>query len=275
MKASKGFIAETNGIDLFKTFNCGQCFRWEQSEDGFFEGVALGQFLRVKKENNKLYFENMFEKDYNNIWKNYLDIETDYEKIAETFETDEYLEKAYDYGKGIKILKQDPFETLISFIISQNNNIPRIKKIINLLCQHFGKKIKYKNKTYYAFPEILDLVGKTVEDLEVIRAGFRSKYILDAVQKISDKEIILETVSSMSYIEAKSELMKIKGVGEKVADCVLLYGFSKYCAFPKDVWILKTLKNHYCDEKNKCFGQYAGIAQQYLYYYSRNQKTNI
>lgn len=259
-------------IDIVKTFNCGQCFRWEKAEDGYFEGVAFSKYIRVKKEDDKLIFQNVSERDYKEIWHNYFDLDNDYERIQKSFGFDEIILKAANFSKGIHILKQEAFETVISFIISANNNIPRIKKIIELLCRNFGKEIKYKNNTFYAFPKAQDLAILTLKDLDIIRAGFRSKYILDAAIKIFNNEVDLLNISFLPYEEAKNELLKIKGVGDKVADCILLFSFSRYNAFPKDVWIKRIMNNCYGDCECTRFGDYAGIAQQYLYYYGRENK---
>lgn len=263
------FITDDRGIDLDKTFDCGQAFRFEKTEDGSFEGVALGKYLKIRQQDKKLYFYHTSEEDFNTIWKAYFDLDTDYDEIKRNFECDIHLELAADFARGIRILKQDPFEALISFIISANNNIPRIKKIINLLCQSFGKEIIVENKSFYTFPTANELADITIKDLEVIRAGFRAKYIIDAVQNVYSGEVNLDALNDMDYIAAKEELLKIKGVGEKVADCILLFGVGKYEAFPKDVWIKRIMNTCYGDCEHARFGKYAGIAQQYLFYYAR------
>ncbi len=259
-----------NTINLKKTFECGQCFRFEQVEENTFEGVAFSKFLRVSQNNNIITLENADQKDFIDIWKSFFDLDTDYNKItAKLTENDKIMKQAAEFGKGIHILRQELFETIISFIISQNNNIPRIKKIINLLCENFGTKITENKKTYYAFPTLEQLKGLTVENLSVIRAGFRAKYIVDAVEKISNNSVKTENIKRISYEEAKAELMNIKGIGNKVADCVLLFGASKFGAFPKDVWIKRIMKSLYHDENAVIQGEYAGIAQQYLFYFAR------
>lgn len=265
------FITDDRGIDLDKTFDCGQAFRFEKNENGSFEGVALGKYLKIKQQDQKLYFYNTSEEDFNTIWKTYFDLETDYDEIKRSFNCDNHLELAADFAKGIRILKQDPFEALISFIISANNNIPRIKKIINLLCQNFGKEMLIDGKSFYTFPKAAELADKTIKDLEVIRAGFRAKYIIDAVQKVYSGDVNLDALNVMDYIDAKEELIKIKGVGEKVADCILLFGVGKFEAFPKDVWIKRIMNTCYGDCDHARFGKYAGIAQQYLFYYARTK----
>ena len=206
--------------------------------------------------------------DFKKIWYKYFDLETDYKKIGENITTlHPILKKAYIECSGIRILRQEPWETLCSFIISQNNNIPRIKKIIKSLCDLFGDKIENSKEKSFPSSEVISKLN--LEDLEPIRSGFRAKYILDAARKVSSKIVDFNKIENLDYIDAKNELMKIKGVGPKVADCVLLYGFHRLEAFPEDVWIKKVMNKFFKNESPKIFGEYAGIAQQYLYHYSR------
>ena len=170
---------------------------------------------------------------------------------------------------GIRILKQEPWEALCSFIISQNNNIPRITGIIDRLCSTWGEK---NEKGEYSFPSYEILAGLTVEDLAPLKAGFRSKYILDAAQKLKNKEIDLNKIYSATMDEAREELMKIKGVGKKVADCTLLYGFGRMEAFPVDVWVKRIVEELYPDGLPECIKGNEGIAQQYLFHWRRNSK---
>ena len=259
-----------NGIDLKKTFECGQCFRFETSGENTFKGVAMGEYVCITQRDGFITFENDVCRE---TWQHFFDMDTDYEKITdELVKSDDIMKTAAEFGKGIHILKQDIFETIISFIISQNNNIPRIKKIINSLCANFGKEITVGDNKYYAFPTAEDLRSATVSDLDVIKAGFRAKYIVDAVEKILSEEVDLKKIDTLSYDEAKNELMKIKGIGPKVADCVLLFGASKYGAFPRDVWVKRVMKSLYNDENAVIEGDYAGIGQQYLFYYARETK---
>ena len=217
--------------------------------------------------------------DVNNIWLNYLDLDRDYSQIKLRYENDIHLKKAMEFGSGIRILNQEVFECLISFIISTQNGIPRIKKIVSGLSQMYGKKIEFCEKTYYSFPTAEDMRGITEKDLESLKPGYRAAYIVDAVNKILSGEINLDKISQMNTDDARKELLKIKGVGPKVADCVLLFSCKKTDAFPIDVWISRIMRNLYCGEESSInniqkyarenFGEFAGMAQQYLFYYAR------
>lgn len=255
-------------IDLVQTFECGQCFRWQKNSENSYTGIFKGKKLELSQLTPNTIILSTDMSDFKKIWYKYFDLETDYKKIGENIATlHPILKKAYIECSGIRILRQEPWETLCSFIISQNNNIPRIKKIIKSLCDLFGDKIE--NSKEKSFPSS-DVISKlNLEDLEPIRSGFRAKYILDAARKVSSKIVDFNKIENLDYIDAKNELMKIKGVGPKVADCVLLYGFHRLEAFPEDVWIKRVMNKFFKNESPKIFGEYAGIAQQYLYHYSR------
>jgi len=258
---------ELSDFDLLQTLECGQFFRYTE-KNGIFTVFYRDKCRKLSYSDGTLTVYNCDdEKEINDFF----DLERDYGKIKEAYLKlgDIHIANACKYGGGIRILKQDVFETLITFIISQNNNIPRIKGITERLCETFGKKIDGG----FAFPTPDDLKGITVDDLAPLRCGFRAKYIVDAVEKVCNGEIDLESLKVLNYEEAKAELMRIKGVGEKVANCVLLFGAGHLSAFPIDVWIKKTINHFYGDDFNPdMFGDSAGIAQQYLFYYARNQK---
>ncbi len=260
-------------FDLIHTFECGQCFRWNMNEDKSYTGVVKDSLITVKSTDDCFEFD---IDDYEFI-NSYFNFNTNYSDIKKILtEKDAILAKAIPSGYGIRLLKQEPWEALVSFIISANNNIPRIKKIIENLCFYYGKKLKSGNNYYYTFPDADVLCSLSVEELDVIKSGFRAKYIIDAAKKVSDKTIDLNSIYSMDTKTAREYLKQIKGVGNKVADCVLLFAYQKYDVFPKDVWIKKVLNDLYgVDEKNfdffvqKNFGSLAGFAQQYLFYYMR------
>jgi len=263
-------------FDLIHTFECGQCFRWNQSQDGSYIGVIKGQVILIKqqKDNFVAYCKN------EDALKEYLDLNRDYSKLKSIISSlDDILPRAVESGYGIRILKQDPWETLVSFIISSNNNIPRIKKIIEKLCQEYGNKIDYNGERYYSFPSA-DIISKlSLEDIDIIKSGFRGKYILDAANKVNSGEIDLDIVYNLDTPTAREYLKQIKGVGNKVADCILLFAYQKFDVFPKDVWIKKVLNELYAvDEKDfdvfvqEHFGDVAGFAQQYLFYYMRGKQ---
>lgn len=274
-------IKDTKQFDLTHTFDCGQCFRWNRQEEGYF-GVAMGKALYITQSGSDITLHNTTLADYKQVWEGYFDLGRDYAKIQYTLSGDPVLSAAMLHGSGIRILAQDTFETLISFIISANNNIPRIKLIVERLCQNFGQPLEYGEK-YYMFPTPERLAACSLEDLSVVKAGFRDKYILDAARKVVSGDIQLEQLKAVSFAKAKAELMRIKGVGEKVANCIVLFGLGHYSAFPIDVWIKRIIDHYYfggedanCDigefAKGK-FGDLGGFAQQYLFYYARENKV--
>ncbi len=252
-------------IDIRRTFLCGQCFRWTEREDGSFEGIAHSRYLRLSQSGDTVTLHNIKEEDIP-LWEDYFDLLTDYGAIITKLSADKTLALACKSSNGIRILKQDPFETLISFIISQNNNIPRISGIIGRLCEGFGSKIEGG----YAFPTLKQLEGVTVDDLAPLRAGFRAKYICDAVRKVSSGEVDFREIDALPLAEAREKLKLICGVGDKVADCVLLFAFRKYDAFPRDVWVKRLMAEFYPDGLPECTAGIEGIAQQFLFDYVRN-----
>ncbi len=275
-------MIKLHNIDHFRledTFLCGQCFRWQKDEAGVFRGVVENHAVKMYyADENTIYVESSNPDLI--YWSRYLSFSTDYNEVEKSFESDPVLKKCMEVGKGVRILHQDLWETLISFIISANNNIPRIRKIIEKLCELFGDETEFDGKTYYGFPSASRLAALSLTDLAEIKAGFRDKYILDAAQKVACGEIDLEKIKLMNDADAAKELMKIKGVGQKVADCILLFALNRYKTFPKDVWIKRIMEEEYgIGEKEidtfaaEKFGNYAGIAQQYLYYYHAIKKS--
>ena len=252
--------------------DCGQAFRWSQNENGEWEGVASGKYLRIKQEGDTVTLFNTTEEDFNSLWRTYFDLERDYPEILRTLSANEVLKTAGEYAYGIRILRQEPWEALCSFIISQNNNIPRIKGIVERLCENFGDKIA---DGVYSFPSAQKIASLTLEDLAILRSGFRAKYILDAAKKVASGEIVLEELRNMPLDTARAELVKIYGVGEKVADCTLLFGLSHINAFPKDVWIKRATQKLFDGVLPECATDYAGIAQQYIFHYARMTKLEI
>ena len=274
---NNGWISvKADGFSVFKTFDCGQCFRFDSVEDNNFEyrvdGVAFGRSVSFAERGGELYIR-ASEEDYHNIWKNYLQLEVDYNaidnRIVEALPDSDrnHMQLAVETGKGIRILRQDPWEALCSFIISQNNNIPRIKKIISAMCEKYGEDLG----GVYSFPTAKSLFEAGEEEIFALKTGFRAKYIFDAAKKVSSGELDLSKVSqSLSYDEAAALLMSISGVGPKVAACTLLFGFGRTDAFPIDVWIKKVIEKRFTNGLDPTvFGKEAGIAQQYLFYYER------
>lgn len=267
IESKNGVMIEgVKDLDLAQTLDCGQSFRWEQQEDGSFCGVACGKFVRVSFNDGVFYIENADREDFEKIWYDYFDLSLDYGKIRkEIAKLHPVLHEAAKYAPGIRILRQEPYEALCTFIISQNNNIKRIKGIVQRLCENFGEKIDGG----YAFPTPEKMASLTPDDLAVLRAGFRNRYLIDAAQKVCSGEVRLDKCKNCDYQEARKELMKITGVGVKVADCTLLFGFHRIEAFPIDVWMKRAMEKLFPDMKPEDFGEYAGIAQQYIFHYSR------
>lgn len=257
------FEIKCSCLNLKQTLFCGQCFRFRETGNNSYEGIAGDKFVRLKQLSNGIEIDTE-EKDLP-FWKSYFDFDLDYDGLIERFCLDETLKSACE-GRKIRVLRQAPFETLISFIISQNNNIKRITGIIDRLCEAFGEKIDGG----YAFPSPTAMESLDEEDLAPLRAGFRAKYIVDAVKRVNSGEVDFEKIQKLPDDEARTALKVIKGVGDKVADCVLLFGLHRLSAVPKDVWIKRVNAYYYPDGYPDCMGEYAGIAQQYLFDYARN-----
>ena len=272
---NKILIKDAKTLDIAKTFECGQCFRFDKTENGY-EGVAKGKLLSLKQTKEGVFIEGISKNEFENLFFDYFDLARDYDKINSTLAKDPVLCDIIPFSEGIRILRQEPFETLISFIISSTNNIPRIKKIVASLCENFGQKQVSSGREYYSFPTADTLASLSLSDLAVIKAGFRDKYILDCAQRVADGRLSLEAVQNADYETAANMLMTVKGVGRKVADCTLLFGFGFLESFPKDVWIKRILSALYGTDTNENldFFGYGGIAQQYLFYYARENQLN-
>ena len=268
ISANNIILSEIKCFDVGLTVDCGQSFRWKKTGDGIFKGIVSGKVIEIEEKNEKITFKNVSEKEFLSFWVKYFDLERKYEEIIENFE-DKYLKIACKEYYGIRIMNQEPWETVCSFIISQNNNIPRIKGIIERLCENFGEKIGEED---YSFPSFEVISKLSEEDLAPIRAGFRNKYIIDAAKKFASGEISAEKINSLKIEEAREELLKIKGVGPKVAECVLLYGFGRVEAFPVDVWVRRIVSELYPEGLPECIKGNEGIAQQYLFHWRRNLK---
>lgn len=253
-------------LDLAATLDCGQCFRWSEQSGGSFAGVAFGKSVSARLDGSDLIIEGAREDD-RALWRGYFDLDTDYAAIRSQISAiHPVLSEAASYAPGIRILCQEPYETLCSFIISQNNNIKRIKGIVQRLCECFGEPL---DGGAYAFPTAETMGALTVGELAPLRAGFRARYLIDAAQKVSSGEVDLEKCRTAEYGEARAELMKITGVGVKVADCTLLFGMHRVEAFPVDVWMKRAMQLLFPEMTPSDFGDYAGIAQQYIFHYSR------
>lgn len=257
-----------SGLDCFSpadTLDCGQAFRFSPLGDGRWQGIAHGRQLVLSYSGNTLILYDTPQEEFERIWRGYFDLDRDYAEILEAISGHEILREAGNYAKGLRLLRQDPWEALCSFIISQNNNIPRIKGIVERLCAAFGKPAG----SGFSFPSAERLAALSVDDLAPLRSGFRAKYILDAAKKVAGGEVDLPAMASLPLEDARASLMTILGVGPKVADCALLFGSGRIECFPKDVWIKKVMAELFHGTLPACAVPYAGIVQQYLFHYAR------
>ncbi len=276
---NKIILKNANSFNIQQILECGQCFRFEKNDDLFYTIIAYKKVLHIKQNDNSIVFYPCTLRQFEDIWIDYFDLNTDYEKIKNKLKTDPILNKAIQYAPGIRLLNQEPFECLISFIISQNNRIPMIKQVIKNICKEYGDF--YEGS--YLFPSLEQLKNVTEDELKACKTGFRAKYILDAIEKINNKTICFDKYKTLSSENTKNELLLIKGVGTKVADCVMLFCLKKFDVFPTDVWVKRVMEHFYFNKKSvpiknihnfakEKWGNLAGYAQQYLFYYARSQK---
>ena len=272
-------------FELADIFECGQCFRWNKEKNGSYTGIFHNNVLNVDKNGNEIIFKGICEGNIEKICTDYFDLNRDYTKIKEELsKIDDNLKRSIEYGKGIRILNQDLWETIISFIISANNNIPRIKGIIERLSKSYGRKIVYNNKEYYTFPTPEELRNVTVADFRNLGLGFRDIRLYETTHMILDKEVDLKKLDKLPTKLAREELLRLSGVGPKVADCILLFStLKRFDVFPIDVWVRRVMNELYIKNKdeNKVtkkeiqkladekFGNLQGLAQQYLFYWKR------
>lgn len=263
-------------------FECGQCFRWNKEEDGSYTGVIKNGVINVKKLGKDVEFTGVCDRNIKEICEEYFNLQTNYEAIKEKLSNiDIYLKNSIEYGNGIRILKQDLWETLLSFIISANNNIPRIKTIIERIAKKYGNRIEYRNKMYYTFPTPEMLQNASIDDFRGLGLGFRDVRIYETVQRTLKGKIDLEKLKQEENTEVlRKKLLEIPGVGPKVADCVMLFALNRFDVFPVDVWVKRVISELYFNKKEqtpnvihefaeKQYGDLAGLAQQYLFYWRR------
>ncbi len=262
-------LVTSDDFDLKKIFGCGQCFRWKEDPDGGYTGVALGRAARVRRVGERILITGTGD-GAQSLWRGYFDLDRDYRSLREKVCVDEYMRAASDFGAGIRILNQDRWETLCSFIISQCNNIPRIKKIVESLCRAFGDETELEGREYFTFPGASRLAPLSEGDLAPVRCGYRAQYILSAARAVDSGALDLEALSKTDLVTAKRALMALPGIGEKVANCVILFSLRIGAAFPVDVWMRKAIAQHYPQSFDPAvFGENAGLAQQYMFYYQR------
>ena len=283
-------IKNVKSFNLNDVFECGQCFRWNKEDDNSYTGIFLKNVLNVKEEieeNNKnIIITGICDGDIKEVCNKYFDLDRDYEDIKNKLsKVDNYMKESIEYGEGIRILNQDLWEMIISFIISANNNIPRIKKIINNISKAYGEKIEYRGNIYYTFPRSKDLKDVTKENLRTLGLGFRDKYIIETTKMIENNDInLVKLEQEKDTKKVRNELLKLSGVGPKVADCILLFStLKRFDVFPIDVWVRRVMNDLYIhnEDENKVnkkeiekiakekFGNLEGIAQQYLFNWRR------
>lgn len=288
MKEQRFILKNQKSFELKDIFECGQCFRWNLQEDGSYTGVIKDAIINVKKENENIIFIGKCEGSIKELIENYFDLDTNYEEIKIRLSNiDEYLKTSIEYGEGIRILNQDLWETIISFIISANNNIPRIKGIIERLSQKYGNEIEWNGQKYYTFPSCEQLKDVTVQDYRNLGLGFRDIRLYETTHMILNKEVDLEKLKkNPNTQEVRNELLKLSGVGPKVADCILLFSdLKRFDVFPIDVWVRRVMNDLYIKEPDETkvskvkieklaeekFGKFKGLAQQYLFYWRREK----
>ena len=287
MQEQKYILKNISSFEPKHIFECGQCFRWDEESDGSYTGIVKNNVINVKKVDNDVIFSSFGADNLEKLVIDYFDLNRNYEEIKSTLsKVDEYLENSIKYGSGIRILNQDLWETIISFIISANNNIPRIKGIINRLSYKYGNKIEWEEKEYYTFPTVENLSKATVEDLRKAGLGFRDVRVFETTKKILEKQVDLEELhKEKDTKKVRETLLTLSGVGPKVADCILLFStLKRFDVFPIDVWVRRVMNDLYIKNKDESkvnkkeieklakekYGALEGIAQQYLFYWKRD-----
>lgn len=281
----KGGSILVNGVrdfDPAHTFDCGQCFRWEKEEDGSYTGIVRGRVANISCKGGVVEIKNSTPKDFQEIWFDYLDLGRDYSAIKAGISRDDTMRSAVAFGGGIRLLRQDIWETLISFIISANNRIPMIKKVVASIARTYGEEVRYSGKSWFSFPGPEKLADCSLSSLELCKAGFRCKYIKETARLVASGEFDLRRLETVDGDEARDLLVQLPGVGYKVADCTLLFSGIRPDAFPTDVWVKRVMEELYFKRPaalkeiwrfaRDYFGEYAGFAQQYLFYYARENK---
>jgi len=254
-----------------QVLDCGQCFRWEAVQDDDrirYIGIAHGRQLSISLEDSDLIFENTSQAEFKNIWCDYFDLGRNYGLLREDYVADQRLKEALAFSPGLRLMRQDPWETVITFILSQNCNIPRIKTMVSRLCEAFGKPIPGG----FAFPTPKHLSNLNENDLNAIKCGYRAKYIIDAAKRVADGRLPINEMFEMPTEDIRQALMEVSGIGPKVADCILLYGFGRVERYPMDVWMKRVMASWFPDGFPKNLLNTAGIAQQFLFHFARMRK---
>ena len=247
-------IENIKSFELADIFDCGQCFRWNKQDDGSYTGVFKENVMNVQKNGDTVIFKGISNGDIKEIVQDYFDLNRNYEEIKETLsKIDDNVKTSIQYGQGIRILNQDLWEMIISYIISANNNIPRIKGIIERLSKTYGKEIEWNGEKYYAFPTVEELKDVTVEDYRKLGTGFRDIRLYETVHMILDKKVDLEKMqNNPNTMEVREQLLTLSGVGPKVADCILLFStLKRFEVFPIDVWVRRVMNELYIKNEDE------------------------
>lgn len=271
---------KVDNLNLKDTITCGQIFRFKELEDSYIV-VLKDRVVKLKYDKGYLYVSSNDENNLEEVIRYYLDLNRDYESInKKLIKNNPDLKDIIQYSSGLKMIQQDPFETLISYIISANNRVLMISKVVDNIAHYYGKKVEFEGDEYYLFPDIDELKTCSKEILRSLKTGFRDEYIYDVVNKINNGEFNLSNINNMTTEDALNYLQTNKGIGEKVASCILLFAYSRFDVFPIDTWVKKYMKEKYNIEgvKNikdfsiKSYGEYSGLIIQYMFNYSRNLK---
>jgi len=280
-------IKDVKDFLLSQTLECGQCFRFYKQGDEDYVVVAKNRLLHIIQKDNDLYFIDTDKESVEKIWVQYFDLDRDYDEIKKyLLKCDDILKPAIDEKYGVRLLNQEFHETLISFIISQNNQIPRIKQLVKAISDKYGDYLgTVGSEDYYSFPSLEQLSQITEQDFRELKTGFRAPYLCDAIRKMVSNEISLEAFAKMDDSTARIKLTEIKGVGEKVANCVMLFALNYRSSFPIDVWIKRIMEELYFDGEatkeeisklaKEKYGEYGGYAQQYLFCFGRDNKVGV
>ena len=273
-------IKVNNYIDLDNTITCGQIFRYKKELDGSFTVVLNDRVINIKQDNCFLYVESNKDENLEQVVKSYFDLDRDYLSIINKLKKmDKKLDDCLEKSKGLKIIKQEPLECIISYVISQNNSVRNIQNSLNLISEHFGEKVIFNNKEYYLFPTLEKLSKITIEEFRMCKVGFRDKYLINIINSIVNNSLDINNIFNINSIEALDYLMRFKGIGMKVASCILLFAYQKYDVYPVDTWVKKYMEDIYniIGEKNikeytnKTYKEYSGLAIQYMFNSKRNK----
>ena len=268
-----------NNFDLKSTITCGQIFRYFEEADEYIV-IIKDRVISLKEEGEYIFVESNNEDNLEEIIFDYFDLNRDYEEIINNIlKLDIKLKGALEYSKGLKMIHQDPFETIIAYIISQNNRVPSIANSLNLLSLKYGKKVNFKNKDYYLFPTYNDLKELSQNDYRLCKVGFRDKYLYEIINSITENKLDILSIYNMTSKEALEYLISFKGIGNKVASCILLFAYQKFDVYPVDTWVKKHMKDEYNIEgetnireyTKKTYKEYSGLAIQYMFNYKRNK----